>query len=112
MSSSRRASLILALCGVIVVFALAAPSRATTDEMGLRVVGVAHNDVLNMREYPTAEARIIEVIPPDGRGVIWRGERHGDWIYVSYRRASGWVHSRFLVPEVAGWISRGQRHDD
>lgn len=74
------------------------------------VVGVRMNDVLNVREFPTAEARVVDVIPPDARGIILTGERHGEWVFVRRDRAEGWVNSRFLAPE-APPVRRGRRLD-
>jgi len=73
----------------------------------LRVIDTAPNDVLNVREYPTTEAKIVGVIPPDGRGVQHTGERMGAWLFVRYRNVEGWASSRFLVPE-APPIRRGR----
>jgi hypothetical protein len=71
----------------------------------LRVVDVGANDVLNMREYGTANSRIIDIIPPNTEGVIYLGEVQGQWIFVGYDRAKGWVERRFVMPIA----SRGKR---
>jgi hypothetical protein len=71
----------------------------------LMVVNVTANDVLNIREYPTDNSRIIDIIPPNGTGVLYLGETEGQWIFVSYDRAKGWVSRRFVVP----MTSRGTR---
>ncbi|WP_246695314.1 SH3 domain-containing protein [Methylobacterium sp. P1-11] len=52
----------------------------------LRVIDTAPNDVLNVREFPTADAKIVGVIPPDGRGIVPTGERNGNWVFVRYRK--------------------------
>jgi SH3-like domain-containing protein len=54
--------------------------------------------VLNVREFPTSDARIVGVIPPDGRGIVPTGERNGNWVFVRYRRVEGWVSRRFVYP--------------
>ncbi|TGD94916.1 SH3 domain-containing protein [Methylobacterium nonmethylotrophicum] len=76
----------------------------------LRVIDTAPNDVLNVREYPTTDARIVGVIPPDGRGIIASGERNGNWVFVRYRKVEGWVSRRFVYPE-APPIRRGRSLD-
>jgi hypothetical protein len=64
----------------------------------LKVEGVGSNDVLNMREYATANSPIIDVIPPKTEGIIYLGETQGDWIFVRYgNRAEGWVNRHFVV---------------
>jgi hypothetical protein len=71
----------------------------------LRVVNVGANDVLNMREDGTANSRIIDIIPPNAEGVVYLGEAQGQWIFVQYDRAKGWVERRFVMP----LASRGGR---
>lgn len=83
----------------------------TARAQTLRVIDTAYNDVLNIREFPTGEARIVGVIPPDGRGIVPLGERNGNWIFVRYRRAEGWVSRRYLYPE-APPIRRGRSLED
>jgi hypothetical protein len=77
------------------------PSSGTA----LRVVRIPPNDALNIREYPTDQSRIIDIIPPDATGVISLGETQGEWIFVQYDRAKGWVNRRFVQP----LASRGER---
>jgi hypothetical protein len=66
----------------------------------LRVVGIPQNDVLNVREYPTASARIIGMIPPDtSEGVIYSGDSQSEWVFVRFQeRVEGWVNRRFVSP--------------
>ena len=96
------------LAALAVMLAATAPSAAQT---ALRVVGVAPNDVLNVREYPSPGARIVGIIPPDGRGVAPNGERVGNWIFVSHRRVEGWVDRRYVAPEAQA-IRRGRSFPD
>lgn len=77
----------------------------------LRVIDTAPNDVLNVREFPTSNARIVGVIPPDGRGLVPSGERNGNWVFVRYRKVEGWVSSRFVYPE-APPVRRGRSLED
>lgn len=63
-----------------------------------RVVGVAYNDVLNVRAGPSAKHTIVGVIPYDGVDVIMLGECHGKWCRVRYDDTYGWVHTRYLAP--------------
>ncbi len=88
--------------------AFSAPAQAQTT---LRVIDTAPNDVLNVRELPTSNARIVGVIPPDGRGLVPSGERNGNWVFVRYRKVEGWVSSRFVYPE-APPIRRGRSLED
>lgn len=96
------------LAALALLTAAAAPSSAQT---AMRVVGVAPNDVLNVREYPSAGARIVGIIPPDGRGVVPNGERVGNWIFVSHRRVEGWVDRRYVAGEPPA-IRRGRSYPD
>jgi hypothetical protein len=74
----------------------------------LTVVNVTPNDILKIREYPTDNSRVIDIIPPNTEGVIYLGEAQGQWIFVSYARAKGWVERRFVQP-VQPVPSRGGR---
>jgi len=65
---------------------------------------------LNIREFPTSGSKIIDIIPPDGRGIVYLDERRGRWLLIRYERAEGWVDMRYLIPEVPP-ITRGRRLD-
>ena len=102
---------------------LVGPPPAVASENGtiqMRVIDIAANDVLNVREYPTRESQIVGIIPPNATGVTSLGEVVGTWERVRYERSSqhgwtikteGWVTKKFVVPEVAGWISTPSRLD-
>ena len=97
-----------------VAFALvcgaAGPAASTSDDaIYMRVVGVEKNDVLKIREWPSPKSRIIDVIQPGENGIRFYGERRGDWVFVQHGATEGWVHNRYVVPEIASWISRGRR---
>ena len=84
------------------------PSIACTAGAELIIVGVAANDVLNIREDATEKSRIIGMIPPDTRGgVVCSGNSQDKWIFVRYEDVEGWVDSRFVRPVTR----RGQRLD-
>ncbi len=92
------------------VLALASPSVAQAQTT-LRVIDTAPNDVLNVREFPTSQSRIVGVIPPDGRGIVPLGDRNGGWVFIRYRKVEGWVSSRYVYPE-APPVRRGRSLDD
>ena len=80
-----------------------APSPPIASQLSsgteLVVVNVAPNDVLKIREYATDNSRVIDVIPPNARGVTYLGESQGQWIFVRYEnRAEGWVYRHFVQP--------------
>lgn len=66
-----------------------------------RVRGVQRHDVLNVRRGPSETHVAVAAIPPDGRRVKVTGTCQGDWCPVRYRRATGWVHSFYLIEEDA-----------
>lgn len=69
-------------------------------------MNVTPNDILKIREYPTDNSRVIDIIPPDAKGVVYLGETQGQWIFVRYLdQARGWVERRFVMP----MASRGER---
>jgi len=82
-----------------------------------RVIGVASNDVLNIRTQPTARSPIIGMIPPNGNGIQNMGCQGGlsygqwqsatpaqreaarkrVWCQIYYRGVNGWVAGWFLA---------------
>lgn len=83
---------------------LASPAAARV----LRVVGVAVDDVLNLREQPSPSARIVGAIPPGGRGVeVLRGEG-GPWLLVRWGDLEGWALATYLATDMVVRPRRGQ----
>ncbi|WP_269930482.1 SH3 domain-containing protein [Aminobacter sp. HY435] len=65
-----------------------------------RVVGVAPNDVLNMRESPSPRGFVVDEIPFDASGLRNLGCIDGQgWCKVRFRGREGWVNGRFLRPD-------------
>jgi hypothetical protein len=80
------------------------------------VAGVAANDVLHLRDVPSAESRSLARIPPNARGLKHLGCRRNQppleqwmrmtkaqrqdaqiqWCRVEYRGKQGWVAGRYL----------------
>ncbi|MGI9415537.1 MAG: hypothetical protein ACR2PM_17810, partial [Hyphomicrobiales bacterium] len=88
----------LGLCALLTT----APARALDE---YRVVGVASNDSLNMREDVAGgddilQAKIVGTIPADGTGVLATGVTiklsSGLWREVRYGEVTGWVNGRYL----------------
>ena len=82
------------------------PVSANDATIQMRVVNIAWNDALHIRKQPSAESRIIGMIPPDGRGITFLGLKVDQWVFVRFDNTEGWVSSRFVVAEVAGWVSK------
>jgi uncharacterized membrane protein len=71
-----------------------------------RVVGVAADDVLNVREQPDPRARRIGALQPGASGVVVTGvqqrvggQRWWEVVHGEAGRGAGWVNARFLAPE-------------
>lgn len=96
--------------GVLGLMLMLGVPGAAMAQQTLRVIDTAPNDVLNVREYPTTGARIVGVIPPDGRGIVPLGDRNSGWVFVRYENVEGWVSSRFVYPESPP-IRRGRKLD-
>jgi hypothetical protein len=80
-----------------------------TGEMRIthRVIDVRPDDVLNIRQWPSAEAPMVARIPPDGRGIVVVNEdgieREGyfestGWLQIVWGKKVGWVNGRYLRP--------------
>jgi uncharacterized protein YgiM (DUF1202 family) len=67
----------------------------------LRVIGIAANDVLNVRELPGSDSRIVGVIPPRADNVEFAGAVEGGWVFVRYGSAEGWVSAKFLGSNIS-----------
>jgi hypothetical protein len=66
----------------------------------LGVVGVAHDDVLNLRAAPGADQAIVDEIPPTYDGLVAEGETRtlpAFWTKVDYEGNEGWVNLRYLA---------------
>jgi len=66
----------------------------------LAVIGVAHDDVLNLRAAPGADQVIVEEIPPTYEALTAVGETRqlpgSFWIAVDYQGTEGWVNLRYV----------------
>ncbi|GEO99184.1 hypothetical protein MHA02_15720 [Methylobacterium haplocladii] len=87
------------------------PSSALSAGDKLRVVSVASNDALSVRELPDQLSKVVGIIPPDGRGIDFDGDRKGSWLFVRYDRIEGWVPSQFVVSEPPP-LKKGRKLDD
>ncbi len=66
----------------------------------LAVIGVAHDDVLNLRAAPGADQPILDGIPPLHDALIALGETRelpgSFWIGVDFEGTEGWVNLRYV----------------
>jgi hypothetical protein len=77
-------------------------AQAAATAPSFWVNGVDEDDVLNIRQGPSAEAPIVGEIPPMSRGVQISGSCDGLWCPVRFRKYNGWVNRAYLVYEVPG----------
>jgi Bacterial SH3 domain len=63
-----------------------------------RVAGVELDDVLNVRDGPSAEHDVIGSILPDAAGIKIVGPCVSAWCPIEHRGLSGWVNSLYLSP--------------
>ncbi|PWK75658.1 SH3 domain-containing protein [Aminobacter sp. AP02] len=97
-----------ALLAALLIFTIATPVMATSGPGCLVVVNVARNDALNMRSRPSANARIVDVLPPQTHGIIhldaacrpssapWASRWCPVTHYNGDRTTKGWVKARFV----------------
>lgn len=66
----------------------------------LMVIGVAHDDVLNLRAAPGPSQEILDMIEPTHMDLIAEGETRqipgAFWIKVDYEGTVGWVHMSYI----------------
>lgn len=69
------------------------------------VKGVASNDTLNVREQPSAKAKVLGTIPPNAKALANLTEepegdmnppKHPGWCKIKYKTLTGWVSCKFL----------------
>ncbi|MGY6535701.1 MAG: SH3 domain-containing protein [Pararhodobacter sp.] len=94
------------LIGAVAAFMLfLSGSVALSDEFPSlhRVVGVAHDDVLNIRAEPNARSEIIGSFEPGETGVeVIALSDDGRWGRVNSGERAGWSHMRYLARDMPG----------
>ncbi|MBX2806915.1 MAG: SH3 domain-containing protein [Hyphomicrobiales bacterium] len=90
MIKSLAASLALLTAG-----AFSMSTASAYDDCTYRVKGVAYNDVLNIRAWPSPRSRIVGHIPPNGDDVALI-RRKGRWGLIEYNGVEGWSHMGYL----------------
>jgi uncharacterized protein YgiM (DUF1202 family) len=106
---------VLAVAVVLALLASAEPRAAPKPRYWV-VTGVAANDVLQLRDMPSADSRSLARIPPHARGLkhlgcrrnqppleqwmrmseMQRQEAQTQWCRVEYGGRQGWVAGRYL----------------
>lgn len=84
-----------------------APAWATQDAWPALhdVVGVAADDVLNLRAAPSATSEIVGTLAPDATGVeVIRPDDAHAWGLVNTGERTGWVALRFLARAPGQWF--------
>jgi hypothetical protein len=85
-------------CRLALALLVLAPLPALASSF--RVVRVAANDVLNVREAPNHRARALGQLPPDARGITVLTRRNG-WAEITAGDLRGWVNATYLAAERA-----------
>ena len=113
------ARLISAACALTFGAIMSAGVSAEEAPKFWAVTGVATNDVLNMRDVPSADSKSVGQVPPNARGLKHLGCRRNQppleqwarmnqaarrealtqWCRVEYHGQQGWVAGRFLKPD-------------
>lgn len=69
------------------------------------VIGVAADDVLNIRQSPTADAAIVGSYSPDRTAIeVLRRDVSGSWAQVNVGERTGWTSMRFLQASGSGGV--------
>lgn len=96
-----------ALAVITGVSLMSYPALATTEYVLpslFDVAGVAADDVLNIRETPSARARIVGEFPPDAENIEVVGyDASGKWARINAGEQTRWVALRFLQYRVDVW---------
>jgi hypothetical protein len=91
----------------------AAPKQAAANPdrpaQTFRVAGVASDDVLNVRDGPSAEYRATGAILPDAVGVRIAGRCQAEWCPIVHGGVTGWVNSFYLIEDTT--VRRSERQN-
>lgn len=71
------------------------PASAPASRWG--VVGVVHDDQLNVRSRPDASAPVLARLSPTATSVEVTTRRQGEWRQVKVDGQTGWAHGRYLA---------------
>lgn len=63
------------------------------------VTGVANNDVLNLRKWPSAVSEVITELDPDQCDIAFLPYSTGNWQKVRVNGDEGWVNRKFVSGE-------------
>ena len=103
----RPLALLLALATRAALVTGAAPALATQDGWPALhdVAGVAADDALNVRAFPSASAGIVGTLRPDATGVeVVRPTDDLGWGLVNVGEGTGWVSLAFLDRQPGQWF--------
>src|SRR5262249_3979470 len=98
-ASSSRASGSLASSSLATGPSRTQPQPTLGRELAFMVVNVQRDDVLNVRNGPSADFEVVGGLPPGSRGVKVTGACQSQWCPVEHTSARGWVNSIYLARE-------------
>ncbi len=75
------------------------PAEPASSNVLFKVAGVRADDVLNVRQGPSADTPAVGNIPPTGQGVRLLGRCRLEWCPVMHGSVSGWVNSTYLIED-------------
>ncbi|WP_323035190.1 SH3 domain-containing protein [Pararhodobacter sp.] len=102
---------LVALAAMFLTFAAATSTRAQDFPALFSVTGVANNDVLNIRQEPSARAPIVGTFSPRQTGIEVIGlSEDRRWGLVRTEEGVGWSAIRFLRQERPDSWQQGQQH--
>lgn len=82
----------------LIACVLALPVSVQAEPSYHRVVGVAVDDVLNVRSEPSASSADIGDLAYDARGIeAFEFDSTGNWARIALNERDGWVATRFLT---------------
>lgn len=79
------------MTATLVGFAVALPNTADAARVPI------HNTVdLNVRECPSTQCRILDVVPAGTCGIAHNWAAGGDWVEISYKGGRAYVSARYV----------------
>ena len=84
-------------------------ARQRIGGASFRVVNVASDDVLNIRNGPSPTTDIVARLPPRATGIMKLGGCSGEWCPIRHGDRAGWVNRYFIAPDGPGMRQAGKR---
>lgn len=91
-----------AFCATLFLTAVSLEAQEARFPALYDVTGVAENDVLNLRQEPNSQAKVLGSVAPDRRNLqVLEFSSDGTWAHISMSETTGWANLHYLKAQPA-----------